>query len=68
MQRRLDGHSESWGMVIGRPGIMKSPPVTEIVRLLQVLQAHARTEFEISKLEFDAGKLRATASEKVAKA
>jgi hypothetical protein len=25
MQRRLDGHSESWGMVIGRPGIMKSP-------------------------------------------
>ena len=34
-----------WGMAIGRPGIMKSPPLNEIMRPIQALQARSQEQF-----------------------
>lgn len=46
-----------WGMVIGRPGIMKSPPLTEIMRPLQVLQARAIDVYNSAQAEHQAGEM-----------
>lgn len=56
-----------WGMAIGRPGIMKSPPLTEIMRPLQVLQARASEHYESAMTEHQAGEMVAAESERVAK-
>lgn len=56
-----------WGMIIGRPGVMKSPPLTEIMRPLQVLQAHAVELFERQQADFQAGAMVAAEAERVAK-
>lgn len=56
-----------WGMVIGRPGIMKSPPLAEVMRLLQVLQARATEVFTSQQADHEAGKLVAVEAERVAK-
>jgi hypothetical protein len=56
-----------WGMAIGRPGIMKSPPLTEIMRPLQVLQARAFEIFEQEQAGRNAGTMVAEASEAVTK-
>jgi hypothetical protein len=56
-----------WGMAIGRPGVMKSPPLAEIMRPLQVLQARASDVYEQDQTEYQAGVMVATESERVAK-
>lgn len=56
-----------WGCVIGRPGIMKSPPLQEVMRPLQALQAHAFEQHEHALQDFEAGTLLAGESERVAK-
>lgn len=35
-----------WGGVVGRPGVMKSPPMNEVLSLLNKLQAKADADFE----------------------
>jgi putative DNA primase/helicase len=56
-----------WGMVIGRPGIMKSPPLTEVMRPLQVLQARASDVYNSEQADFQAGAMVAAEAERVAK-
>ncbi len=56
-----------WGAIIGRPGVMKSPPLTEIMKPLQVLQARAIDNFKIEQTEHQARALVAEESERVAK-
>jgi putative DNA primase/helicase len=56
-----------WGMVIGRPGIMKSPPLTEVMRPLQVLQARASDVYNSAQADFQAGAMVAAEAERVAK-
>jgi putative DNA primase/helicase len=56
-----------WGCVIGRPGIMKSPPLQEVMRPLQSLQARAVEQYEHDMRDFAAGSLLAEEAERVAK-
>jgi putative DNA primase/helicase len=56
-----------WGMAIGRPGIMKSPPLAEVMRPLQVLQARASDVYELNRVNHQAGIMVAAESERVAK-
>jgi hypothetical protein len=56
-----------WGMVIGRPGIMKSPPLAEVMKPLLVLQARARELFENSMADYEAGQLLAEQAARVTK-
>jgi putative DNA primase/helicase len=56
-----------WGAVIGRPGVMKSPPLTEIMKPLQVLQARAVEHFEREQGDYQAGELVSAEAERVAK-
>lgn len=57
-----------WGMVIGRPGIMKSPPLSEIMRPLQVLQARAFDDFASAQAAHEAAEMVAAEAEAVGKA
>ena len=52
-----------WGMAIGRPGIMKSPPLAEVKRPLQMLQARASDLYEQNKTDHKAGMMVAAESE-----
>jgi putative DNA primase/helicase len=56
-----------WGMVIGRPGIMKSPPLSEIIRPVEALQARAIERFEQQETGHRAAKLVASEAERVVK-
>jgi hypothetical protein len=56
-----------WGMIIGKPGIMKSPPLAEIMRPLQALQARAREHFAQQQVDHQANLMVAAENEKVAK-
>jgi hypothetical protein len=56
-----------WGMIIGRPGIMKSPPLAEIMRPLQLLQARAREDFAQQQADHQANLMVAAEAQKVAK-
>lgn len=56
-----------WGMAIGRPGIMKSPPLTEIMRPLQALQNRARESYELEQSEYEKESLLAEGDARVAK-
>lgn len=56
-----------WGMVIGRPGIMKSPPLAEIIKLLQALQAAALEQFELAQADYQAGVIVGAEAGRVAK-
>jgi hypothetical protein len=57
-----------WGMVIGRPGIMKSPPLAQIMQPLQFLQARAMENFEQAQVDHQAGRMVEGESERIAKA
>jgi hypothetical protein len=57
-----------WGMVIGRPGLMKSPPLAEVMRPLQKLQAQSIENHNDEMIDHKAGLLIQGESEKVAKA
>jgi putative DNA primase/helicase len=56
-----------WGMVVGRPGIMKSPPLSEIMRPLQVLQARAMEDFKCDRAVHQADRIVAEEGVRVAK-
>jgi putative DNA primase/helicase len=56
-----------WGALIGRPGIMKSPPLKEATRPLEVLQARAIEHFKQLDTEHKAATMVADESERVAK-
>ena len=52
-------------MAIGRPGIMKSPPLNEIMRPIQALQARSQEQFGQEKTGHKAAKMVADEAEKV---
>ena len=56
-----------WGMAIGRPGIMKSPTLAEIMKPLQVLQVSAHTHFKRAQEDYQANLMVAGEAERVAK-
>lgn len=56
-----------WGVIIGRPGVMKSPPLTEIMRPLQFLQARAIETFNLEQAKHQAGVMVAAEAERIAK-
>jgi len=56
-----------WGLVVGRPGIMKTPALTEATRPLRRLEAEAREQHAEAMREFLAGQLVAEARSKAAK-
>ena len=56
-----------WGMAIGRPGIMKSPPLAEVMKPLQVLQASAHAHFDRAQEDYQASLMVAGEAERVAK-
>jgi putative DNA primase/helicase len=56
-----------WGMIVGRPGVMKSPPLTEIMKPLQVLQARASEDHGQKMAHYEAGAMVAEQAERVAK-
>ncbi len=57
-----------WGIVIGRPGILKSPAISEVMRPLHLLQTRALDDFATAKIDSAAHGLLASEAEKVAKA
>lgn len=56
-----------WAMVIGRPGILKTPALQEVMRPLQLLQARAMESYEGDMADHRAGSLLAAEAERVAK-
>lgn len=56
-----------WGAIVGRPGVMKSPAMTEALRPLHKLEAEARESFERAAQEHQADVLLAEAASKAAK-
>jgi len=56
-----------WGALIGRPGIMKSPPLKEATKPLEILQARAAEHFKQLGTEHKAATMVADESERVAK-
>ncbi len=57
-----------WGIVIGRPGILKTPALQEAMRPIQILQARAHDDFKNAEIDHAAHGLLAGEAEKVAKA
>lgn len=56
-----------WGGVVGRPGVMKSPALTEILKPLQRLEIAAKEEFEKETFAHLAGKVIAEEQDKVSR-
>lgn len=56
-----------WGMIIGKPGIMKTPPLQEVIRPLQELQARAVQQHNNDMADHQAGRLLAAEAERVNK-
>lgn len=42
-----------WGMIVGRPGLMKSPALAAALNPLDRLAAEARQEYQVAKVEYD---------------
>jgi hypothetical protein len=43
-----------WAMIVGRPGIMKSPALDEILRPLRAIQARAMDAYKVDLADYDA--------------
>ncbi|MGX7705531.1 DUF3987 domain-containing protein [Methylobacterium sp. Gmos1] len=60
-----------WGLIVGRPGVMKSPAMSEALVPLKHLEAKAREDFSVVEREFEAEmhkhKLRKNAIDELAK-
>lgn len=56
-----------WAVIIGRPGVMKTPALQEVMKPLQSLQASAHERYEAEQREYEAGKLFAEQAKRVAK-
>jgi hypothetical protein len=46
-----------WGGVVGRPGLLKTPALAEVLRPIDSLEARAREDHEVDQRSFDADKL-----------
>lgn len=57
-----------WGLLIGRPGIMKSPPLKEILKPLHRLEALAATEYAEEARDYEGKAIVAAARKKAAQA
>lgn len=57
-----------WGAVVGRPGVLKSPALHEVMKPLRHLQANASEVHARDKNDFEAERLVHEESEKIAKA
>ena len=55
-----------WGIVVGRPGIMKTPAITEPLKFLKRLEIEAKRRYEQENADFLAGAMVAKASKQVA--
>ncbi len=55
-----------WGIVVGRPGIMKTPAITEPLKFLKRLEIEAKRRYEQESAEYLAGEMVAKASKQVA--
>ena len=55
-----------WGIVVGRPGIMKTPAITEPLKFLKRLEIEAKRRYEQENAEYLAGAMVAKASKQVA--
>ncbi|MQM38450.1 hypothetical protein KBTX_02461 [wastewater metagenome] len=42
-----------WGAIVGRPGLMKSPALSEAIKPVNALEAEARRQWEANKREHD---------------
>ncbi|SEQ01304.1 putative DNA primase/helicase [Ectothiorhodospira magna] len=42
-----------WGAIVGRPGLMKSPALSESMKLLQGLEAAARQDYEQAQQDYE---------------
>ncbi|MDA1166075.1 MAG: DUF3987 domain-containing protein, partial [Planctomycetota bacterium] len=54
-----------WGAVIGRPGLMKTPALSEPLRVMRQLEAKAKVNFEDAEKEHKVSVLIAAATKKV---
>ena len=54
-----------WGAIIGRPGLLKTPALSEAMRPLSKLEARARESFEAETAEHEAAQMVAKQSAKV---
>ena len=63
-------YSNQWGLLIGRPGVLKSPAMEAALKPLRRLVAEAAREYESERQDYEAAKLaaklRRTAAEKQA--
>jgi hypothetical protein len=73
--KREDDWSEvanQWGLIIGAPGLLKTPAQNEALSPLRALEAAARQQFALAKAEYDAqqqiAELRTKAAKEEAKA
>ena len=57
-----------WGLLIGRPGIMKSPPLKEILKPLHRLEALAAEEYAEAARDYEGKAIVAAARKKAAQA
>jgi putative DNA primase/helicase len=56
-----------WAAVIGRPGLLKTPALEEIMRPLKMLQAKAIEQFDRANADYQSGELLAEQAERVGK-
>jgi hypothetical protein len=68
--KRLDDWTVTpnlWAMIVGRPGIMKSPALDEVLRPLRAIQARAMAAYRIAVADFEADELVREQRKQVAK-
>lgn len=54
-----------WGVIVGRPGVLKSPALQEAIKPLARLELAAKTQYELAKADAGADKVVAEARRKV---
>ncbi len=54
-----------WGMIVGRPGVMKSPPLQDVLRPLRELQDAAIRQHDSAMQEYEAAEVMAAERQKV---
>lgn len=46
-----------WGAIIGRPGVMKSPPLKQVMRMLARIERAALDEYKVRRDEYEAAEI-----------
>lgn len=57
-----------WGAVVGRPGVMKSPALAEVIAPLKKLEVAARSSFSVTRAQFEIEKMMFEAAKKTIEA